>query len=457
MQCEVRSMNEERPTRQTEPQPRPGFVNQVCREWIVHEDSALAQKLQDEEIELHYGKNRTERRVVQGDLRHARDVQHEEISEAQKINDMYEQMLLEQEMADAQVALELQHLEDRKEGRGRSYEEADKRLARQLQEKEKLRYERKKKAVEKERRPVERSSAGSSENIIEFDSESPDIITHKLSVREPLLVQESELSEYLLQQASDLDANEIRLLREEQDAEFARKLQEQESMQRKSAADRDRLLAIEAQDRELAKMLQEQERAKLRRAKERARLKALQKQMEQEHATADAEGAQGLLQRPTDIPGLIGKNREKEKEAYGSVHKRRVPAPSLPSDEIEREPVEEQSSSQTPEHVNIAMAIDPTYNRKLSKNANFTSANSGHSGDGNYSSGSTPVLPTPEYRPGMYDDDDEHCYDSDEGPAPPYMPIQGQKRHTLEKKKKERKVAGNNDVEICSLFKKRID
>jgi hypothetical protein len=119
-----------------------------------------------------------------------------------------------------------------------------------------------------------------------------------------------------------------------------------------------------------------QERAKLKRAKERARLKKQQK--EEDEATI----ASGGHMSPTDGPRGTGKPR--------------FPDPPLTAAQ------------------NIAVAIDPTYNPKTSLPP------------------SVPLGTSCEI-----DLVEEIVDDEEEEEAPPYMPIQGQRRTaSLEKKRK---------------------
>lgn len=294
MQCEIRALGEERrPDCSEPPEPRPGLVNQVCREWLVHEDNALAQRLQEQEIEVHYGKNRSERRVVREDFQQARNLQQEEDDEATQIQRMCEQMLLDQEAADAEVAMKLQEAEKRKIDRLRQTEDYDEEYARQMQEKEKLRFERKKrdKRTEHELQQIvnvrTQASRESGETVL-LPTSRPQNLRSPLDL--PAIPAETDLSDFCLKPTPDMEPIAIQKLQEEQDAELARLLQEQET-KRSGYSDRDRQLAIEAQDRELARVLQEQERTKARRAKERARLKVLQRQAEQAGLENDTHSA----------------------------------------------------------------------------------------------------------------------------------------------------------------------
>ncbi|XP_034946023.1 coiled-coil domain-containing protein 50 [Chelonus insularis] len=136
--------------------PKAGRVNEVCREWLVHEDGALAYRLQDEEIKEHYTGNKVRNAQVREDLPRARVEQ--ELEELR-----YQSLIRQQEERDAlvarQVALNLEReererelqermrhqlrlddeaarIEAEMEMQRRLQEEKDQELARKLQEEE---------------------------------------------------------------------------------------------------------------------------------------------------------------------------------------------------------------------------------------------------------------------------------------------------------------------------------
>jgi len=123
--------------------PKPGRVNEVCREWLVKEDGALAYRLQTEEIKDHYTGNKSRNALVRQDFPHALDEQRREEQEAVALRAVYHQMVQQQEQIDAQVAkqlaekIEIEELEKRQ-----ALEEGDQEIARKLQERERLRIER---------------------------------------------------------------------------------------------------------------------------------------------------------------------------------------------------------------------------------------------------------------------------------------------------------------------------
>lgn len=134
--------------------PKAGRVNEVCREWLVHEDGALAYRLQDEEIREHYTGNKVRNAQVREDLpkakveqeleamRYQSYVQQQEERDAmvakqialtlereerQKERELQEQMRLQLRLDDEVTQLELEkHIQ----------EEKDEELARKLQQEE---------------------------------------------------------------------------------------------------------------------------------------------------------------------------------------------------------------------------------------------------------------------------------------------------------------------------------
>ncbi|EFN66314.1 Coiled-coil domain-containing protein 50 [Camponotus floridanus] len=92
--------------------PKAGRVNEVCREWLVHEDGALAYRLQDEEIKEHYTGNKTRNAQVREDAPRAKVEQELEALR-------YQNYVHQQEERDAlvarQIALSLEREERQRE------------------------------------------------------------------------------------------------------------------------------------------------------------------------------------------------------------------------------------------------------------------------------------------------------------------------------------------------------
>lgn len=123
-------------------------VRKVCQDFRVREDGALAYRLQEEEIDQHYKRNRQESRKIQDDVRTAKITYLEEVKNARLLP---EQELPDMEETDKWLARELQdrlQSEEEKEYQQRkSIETEDERLAREFQERE----ERQARQLERER------------------------------------------------------------------------------------------------------------------------------------------------------------------------------------------------------------------------------------------------------------------------------------------------------------------
>lgn len=198
--------------------PKAGRVNKMCREWSVHEDGALAYRLQDKEIKEHYTGNKVRNAQVREDLPRARV--------EQKLEELrYHTIVQEQEEKDAlvaqQMALKLEREERLKE--------------RELQEKMRLQ--------------------------LRLDDEAAQI--------EAELEMERRLQE-------ERDQVLARKLQEEEERSI-----DAHSSPIDDQLVLDQKIAIEAQDAELARMLQDKERAKIRRARERAKQKKLERQQQE--------------------------------------------------------------------------------------------------------------------------------------------------------------------------------
>ncbi|XP_066581904.1 coiled-coil domain-containing protein 50-like [Prorops nasuta] len=305
--------------------PKAGRVNEVCREWLVHEDGALAYRLQDEEIKEHYTGNKVRNAQVREDLPRARVEQELEALR-------YQSYVRQQEERDAMVAQQI--------------------------------------AINLEREERQR---------------------------------ERELQEHMrLQLRLDDEAAQLELERrvqEEKDAELARKLQEQESVDKHDGPPDDQILldqkiAMEAQDAELARMLQDKERARARKARERARQKKMEKQQQQQQIDERVEPAD-RPQRPDKLD-LKGSSRSKSKLSN---------YPQFPDPEEIQEledPIEE--VREVSNVSNVAAIIDPTYNARSSSSSSSNTVSPAY------------ILPTPPQE--LMSDD-----------APCYMPIQGQRRN----------------------------
>lgn len=372
--------------RASDTMPAKGKVNAVCKEWLVHEDGALAYQLQKQEVEEHYTGNKTRNAQVREDLPKAKEEQQREERDAFV---RFQERLLLQAEQDEYLAMKVaENLEKEEERQRRRRELRDEEIARRIQEKEQERL----RGLEHVKQvglplPVESNDITSHVrsldlNSIDFDDESPTSMDLRGVLNDTELQEEAQ-----------------RRLQEQKDEELARSLQEQDSGSL-SLEDRDRALAMEAQDKELARLLQEKEKARARRARERAKQKALlkkqlaleqQQQLEQhnsneniEHNNEESEGE--IRESSFMQPGTshVVKGQDQVLLSPESPHYRRY---------FDENQIEACSSS------NIATAIDPTFSTMSSS----------------------------------YSCDTEKCI------APPYMPIQGQRRtSSLEKKSKKK-------------------
>ncbi|XP_055952405.1 coiled-coil domain-containing protein 50-like [Argiope bruennichi] len=404
MECQIRSMASS-PLTEDVNIPE-GKVEAVCKEWLVREDGVLAYKLQNEEIQHHYGHNKERNQLVRSDFLEARTAQKSEEEEALAMQRAYERMLKEQEDQDAFLAQQLQEkiLQEELE-RQRKIEEEDQRIALELQRKEKLRLQRKREEREMrqtEKARAELSGASNSSSVKSME----DVVCLRETVVNDVKKDFSLLS---LEPPDNLTPEEFQEFVQRRDAELARLLQEQETKIPSESVD-DRRIAIEVQDRELAKMLQEQERARAKKAREKARQKAALVQQQESNKSPDS--GSGSLTR--DISG-----KEKLRSPEWCSADRRNFASNFSGDPV----------------TNIAAAIDPTFN--CSHSPTVTSPVSRLSSPAVPFSSS--VTEVPPYTPSG-NGDNFFTHDDDGSPAPPYMPIQGTRRPTsLEKCKKSKK------------------
>jgi len=93
-------------------QTTPGRVKQICQNFLVHSDSGLAHRLQQEEFAVHYDRNRTHRHESRLGVKTARDVEEEEKQAfVAKQFDLYQQ---KQKLEEDDIALARQLQEQMK-------------------------------------------------------------------------------------------------------------------------------------------------------------------------------------------------------------------------------------------------------------------------------------------------------------------------------------------------------
>lgn len=118
-------------------------VRQVRQEFMVREDGALAQRLQDEEFGHHYIRNRSERKTVREDVKAAKITYLEEVKQAQLLPcEEFQHMAHPEEWLASDLQHKLQTEEVNCERKRRDSELKDEEIARKLQEKEAMKLER---------------------------------------------------------------------------------------------------------------------------------------------------------------------------------------------------------------------------------------------------------------------------------------------------------------------------
>uniref|UniRef100_A0A182Q3V7 Coiled-coil domain-containing protein n=1 Tax=Anopheles farauti TaxID=69004 RepID=A0A182Q3V7_9DIPT len=115
--------------------PKSGRVTEVCKEWLVREDGALAYQLQNQEINEHYKGNKQRNQIVRQDFPTALSEQIREKEDAERQAALYHQMINEQEEMDAKVARDIADQLNREAHLKRQMElQRGELLARKLQE-----------------------------------------------------------------------------------------------------------------------------------------------------------------------------------------------------------------------------------------------------------------------------------------------------------------------------------
>lgn len=448
--------------------PKLGRVNEICQEWMVREDGAMAYHLQSQEIRQHYSENKHRNALVREDFPKAKTEQQKEQELAEQAAAVYRRMLDEQEEVDRMLAERLSKKLELEEKMKRSLEEREglHNVKRTLDDFAKPPVLRQLKPNHQESYLQTGNSMVRSGRPFRPDEiESPNI---ELGPYMELPPSEQISSIY---NEPYVEANGSQKSQEEADAELARMLQEEEGNIEECIMQRDRLLAIEAQDKELAKVLQERERIKAKKAKERARQKALAKKQQkkqeelQNHDVIMPDDAYSnpadmiLPQTRNTVPNLPPPNNTHhhsydEYEDNYSLPVDRLEStrpsaecglPDYPNYSASREepPIRPSHLSIRPvykprlpdpdelgkPHLNIAMAIDPTYPKQdiaQSPSSYVQHMSPAKSVSSKSSSRTSPSSSSSKEMDGRLEMTN----------APPYMPIQGQKRTaSLEKRR----------------------
>ncbi|KAM9378478.1 coiled-coil domain-containing protein 50 isoform 1-T1 [Phaethornis superciliosus] len=203
-------------------------VKEVCRDFAVLEDHTLAHNLQEQEIEHHLATNVQRNRLVQHDLRVAKQLQEEEDLKARAQIQKHQKDL---ERQDSEIAQEIQVKLVFEAEQRRKQEENDEDIARLLQQKE----------LQEEKKRKKHYSESQGHTVYEDSYYAENGGTKQAMYDTPQ--REQELS----------------------DAEMARKLQEEELL----ASEEDQKAAQVAQDEEIARLLMAEEKKAFKKGKER--------------------------------------------------------------------------------------------------------------------------------------------------------------------------------------------
>lgn len=272
-------------------------VKEVCVDFRTREDEALAQRLQDEEFETHYLRNRNERGTARVDVKAAKKTYLQEVKSAGLLEDAEYQRLAED---DAWLACELQQRLDEEEKIEASSRAAgemqDEEYAQLLQEKdrdrlEKARHRRLQNRIEQQRREMgkieretPRGSAAQDRRPIEDQGQShrearnemalDDISKHvnDMKVSMPTSSRVNDIQNHQVQSFAGDSQNESfseerNFEQELKDEEYARELQRREEEKlRKMMEERDRRLALKMQKKEAEQYRRQRAERELRRA-----------------------------------------------------------------------------------------------------------------------------------------------------------------------------------------------
>uniref|UniRef100_A0A8D0GTX3 Coiled-coil domain containing 50 n=1 Tax=Sphenodon punctatus TaxID=8508 RepID=A0A8D0GTX3_SPHPU len=242
-------------------------VKEVCRDFAVLEDHTLAHSLQEQEIEHHLATNIQRNRLVQRDLRVAKQLQEEEDLKAQaRIQKRHQDI----ERQDCEIAQEIQVKLAIEADERRRQEEKNEDIARILQQRELQEEKRRKKHFPEPTRP------GSSEESYYPESGG----TKSRGTKEAV---------YAKPRTAARD-------RELYDAEIARKLQEEEMLANQVD---ERALQV-AQDEEIARLLMAEEKAAYRKAKEREKSSTEKKKLDKEWKQDGSESGRPRLREGLD-------------------------------------------------------------------------------------------------------------------------------------------------------------
>eukprot|EP00794_Sanderia_malayensis_P000808 gene808-103_t len=271
-------------------------VKDVCVDFRTREDEALAQRLQDEEFETHYLRNRQERGTARVDVKTAKETYLEEVKKAGLLKEAEYQRIAEDDAwLAAELQVRLQEEEKMEAERRNAAEIQDEEYAYYLQQKEKQRLERVRQRrlqtrIEKERNEMEKVErerhAGSAAALAQepIPITNLDDTTAAVSREDRREIDVSRDMNALTvsmpppktegdhwregAQGNNVDQSEY-LAREQQlkDEEYARQLQRREEEKlKRMMEERDRRLALKMQRKEAEEYRRERAERQMRKA-----------------------------------------------------------------------------------------------------------------------------------------------------------------------------------------------
>ncbi|XP_057304072.1 trichohyalin-like isoform X1 [Hydractinia symbiolongicarpus] len=252
-------------------------VEKVAGEYRVREDEVLADKLQHEEFEFHYGKNKDERHRGQIDIKTAKSIYLREVEDSGLLSKSELKRLCKD---DAWLAQEFQHRLDEnlefEAQRKTATEMQDEEFARYLEAKEKEKLELERKRRLERRIAQDRAAAAKLQRDLDAKAAEVDVDVGVETSQKPGWEIDFEVGASTGEKTRQ-DLHEL------QDAEVARQLQLKE-------AELEQKRLEEERDRRIAAKLQKQEAEEYRREKAERKLRREREQSEQNRTSTSTEG-----------------------------------------------------------------------------------------------------------------------------------------------------------------------
>lgn len=377
-----------------------GRVGQVLQQFQIHEDTALAYKIQSKEIETHVSRNREQRKSVRSSVKTAKQTYLDEVKNAGVLPETSVAEIEQKEWLAEELHKRVEEQESIAKIMADRERKKDEEIALQIQheEEKKLRYfehkrhERLAKEEEEQKRLRRIMKELQAANISDNDGDYRQDIEEQEKV---LLMELPETNEIItLADGTIIDAKQNEVQTEEQkkeylqrrDEELAKVLQKQEDLQLEKQRNirEDFRKAIELQDREIAKHLQRQEKTKAEKRREKMR-RGHSLPETTEHVSShkrhlptyhEAIGIDDVEQEESQRHDGNMPKPEKKSESFGKGDAEKVCRRSNSEDQISdevwiprdhenntKETNRETDSTEAGHYQNIAETLDPTFQR----------------------------------------------------------------------------------------------